>query len=906
MGKQVYLIPQSGGNKRIKFGMEHLKKALEETGYVVFVMTEEELGEDFRRIPAEKIFVAVEGESEYLHKLQEKELVLYHNHAPRNEGYYLGTCEGGLTFVAGGTATGALYGCLELRDRIRREGAIPREIAYGDEPVYKLRGPVVGLQKTKIEPPRKTYEYPVTPARFPWFYDRALWLEYLDMMVEERCNVVYIWSGHPFSSFIKLADYPDALEVTEEEYQMNVEVFNWLTEEADKRGIWVVLKFYNIHIPYPFVDKYHLDPLQTTPNPLTSDYTRKAVAEFVRAFPHIGLMVCLGEALRGTQNQVYWFNEVILPGVKDGIEQAGLTEDPPVILRAHAVDAEAVMEKAPSIYSNLYTMWKYNGEGLTSWTLRGRWQRTHYALSQLNTTTHIANVHILANLEPFRWGSPSFVQKCLQASQGRLGTNGLHLYPLFYWDWPYSPDKAEPRIRQIDRDWLWYQTWFRYAWNPDRDPELEKVYWTNVMKDHFGCDAGEAMLETFESFSECAPRILRRVGITEGNRQSMSLGMSMSELTNDKRYRPNLELWLSVAPQGERPSEYAQKEHNGEPHVGETPYDMIREVEYYADRAMAAVRRAEGRVTCNISEFERIKTDVQAIYDMSYSYTYKVRAAMKILAYKYGMDENLAGDVSLLEEAIPLMEKSLQFYRRLTALTQDTYLYANSMQTPQRKIPFPNGDTYGHWRACLPLYEKEFECFQAHVAEIAAGKLPSAAALDDTAAEVKPLTGAPFEIVSDNCEKYVIGKGCTMFTDVSYDLQNCAAELDGLTGVRFSYEEAVERGITIELKLLEDSKILIGYFNAPGAEWNQVPTLETNTHADDRGGLTPVIKSAMKVTSTPPVNIHAFRYEKGTHKIFLGTGSFLIVGVIPMDEPIASRNAQMEKENLESLDWLYE
>ena len=905
MYKKVYLIPQAGEHKRIIFGLEHLKRALEEIGYVVETMTEQALGEDFRRLPEEKIYVGIEGESSYLSMLEEKELLLYNTCPPKEEGFYLGTCVGGLTVVSGGSATGALYGCLELRDRIRRGKAIPREVAFGDAPVYKLRGPVVGLQKTKIEPPRKTYEYPVTPARFPWFYDKALWLEYLDMMVEERCNVVYIWSGHPFSSFIKLPDYPEAMEVTEEEYRMNVEVFRWLTEEADKRGIWVVLKFYNIHIPYPFAQKHHLELLQTAPTPLTSDYTRKSVAEFVRAFPHIGLMVCLGEALRGTQNQVEWFNETILPGVKDGIRQARLTEEPPVILRAHAVDAQAVMEKAPSIYSNLYTMWKYNGEGLTTWTPRGKWQKMHQALSALNTTTHIMNVHVLANLEPFRWGAPSFVQKCMLAGEYRFGTNGLHLYPMFFWDWPYSPDKAEPRIRQIDRDWLWYRTWFRYAWNPARDPELEKVYWSQAMAEHFGDQAGDALLDAYESFGECAPRLLRRVGITEGNRQTMSLGMTMSELTNVRRYSPNLELWLSVAPQGERPDEYVQKEIKGAPHLGETPYDMIDDVEYYANRALKAIQKAEPLVTRNKREFSRLKTDVQAIFKMVYSYTYKIRAAMKILTYKYTMKEDMSGDVSLLKDAVPLMEKSLEYYRSLTKLTEETYLYANSMQTPQRKIPFPNGDTYGHWRACLPLYEKELECFKKHVAEIERGILPKAAEPED-GEQVEPLQNAPFEIIGDNAEKYVIGKGCSMFTDVNFDLQNCAPELMGLTGVRFRYEDAVERGITIELDLKEDSKVLIGYFKAPGPQWNQVPTLETNTHADDRGGLMPVIKSAMKVTSTPPVDIHAFRYEKGRHQIFLGTGSFLIVGVVPIDQPIAARNAQMEKENLQSLDWLYE
>ena len=115
----------------------------------------------------------------------------------------------------------------------------------------------MGLQKTKLQPPRLTYEYPITPDRFPWFYDKALWQEYLDRMLKDRCNVLYIWSGHPFASLVKVPDYPEALEVTEEEFQKNREVFEWLTKEADRRGIWVVLKFYSIHIPLPFAQAHN-------------------------------------------------------------------------------------------------------------------------------------------------------------------------------------------------------------------------------------------------------------------------------------------------------------------------------------------------------------------------------------------------------------------------------------------------------------------------------------------------------------------------------------------------------------------------------------------------------------------------------------------------------------------------
>ena len=182
-----------------------------------------------------------------------------------------------LTAVTGGTDTGVLYGLTELRERVEKEGHFPHEITFGDAPVFKLRGPCVGLQKTKVEPPRLTYEYPITPGRFPWFYDKALWERFLDMLVDMRCNVLYIWSGHPFSSLVKVADYPEALEVTEEEFALNRETFGWLTRECDRRGIWVVMKFYNIHIPLPFAEAHGLELLQSKISPLVADYTKKSI-----------------------------------------------------------------------------------------------------------------------------------------------------------------------------------------------------------------------------------------------------------------------------------------------------------------------------------------------------------------------------------------------------------------------------------------------------------------------------------------------------------------------------------------------------------------------------------------------------------------------------------------------------
>lgn len=903
--EQITIIKNETCSVRIELGIQRITEALQHAGYAVAEEKMPENFEDYRNIPGKKLYAGVRKQDRFLQWLEENEILVFHTKEPEEEGFYIESCPARLTVISGGSETGALYGCMELKERVERMGEMPAEITFGDAPVFKLRGPAVGLQKTKVEAPRLTYEYPITPGRFPWFYDREMWTKFMDMLLDMRCNVLYIWSGHPFSSLVKVPDYPEALEVTEEEFQQNRELFGWLTKECDRRGIWVVLKFYNIHIPLPFARAHGLELLQSNISPLVADYTRQSIREFIKSFPHIGLMVCLGEALRGTQNKTDWFIDTIIPGVKDGVREAGLAEEPPIILRGHDCDPIGAMEEAKKKYTNLYTMWKYNGESLTTYYPKGNWQKIHQSLSGLGTT-HIMNIHILADLEPFQFNAPLYIQKCVQAGQSRYGCNGLHLYPLFYWDWPYTPDKVSPRLLQMDRDHIWFAAWFRYAWNPDREENTEREYWENVFARHYGIsrESAEKLLAAQENAAQCAPKLLGRVGITEGNRQTLSLGMSMSQFTNVTRFRPNRELWESVARKGEQPDDYMKKEVNREPHLGETPYDCVEEVSAHAKKALAlceAVIKAEGE---DREELNRLYTDAQAVYSMTISYCRKIEAAMEILRYKYTMDEKCRGDITFLEKAEQKMAESLKEYKKLAALTQETYLYANSMQTPQRKIPFPNGETYGHWTACLPEYRKELEHFRAHLAELQQGILPTDHAKEVTAEPLKP---APYTLLkSESCETYDLKKGESVFSDCSCKIINLAPELASLTGVRMGLGAAIEEGVTVKLELPQDSYVLVGYMNAKGVEWLQLPDLETNTHADDRGGLTVVYANAMKAEACPPINIHAYRYEKGTHEIYFGTGAFLIAGVIESDTVMKPRNANLAGEGLETLDWLYE
>lgn len=633
--------------------------------------------------------------------------------------------------VLGDDDSGTLYGCLELAQRIRAAGHLPDKLYFHDAPVMRLRGTCIGLQKTNILPGRQEYEYPITPELFPWFYDKTQWKEYLDFLVQNRFNTLYIWSGHPFASLVRLKDYPYAVEVPDDVFKKNQEMYRWLAQECDRRGIWLVQMFYNILVSKPFAEHNHISTQLSAPTPLVADYTRQSIAQFIKDYPNVGLLVCLGEALRGAQNQIEWSTNVILPGMVDGMKAAGLKKEPPIIIRTHAMDPYTVMPPAFATYANIYTMSKYNGESLTTWQPRGALQATDLAMSQLGP--HIVNIHILANLEPFRYGDVNFIKKCVQAARDQLGACGIHLYPLSYWNWPYSPDvtrggdnttpsdsdsvsgASQPQLLQWQRDWIWFTAWARYAWNPDIPDCQDHEFWISRLAQMYGnTNAAAKILDAYDAAGECAPRILRRFGITDGNRQTMSLGMTLNELVKPDKFREFPYLWQGESPPGERLQEYVEKEWKHEPHEGETPPQVIHEVLTDSQNAVAAVDSAAPFVTTNLAEFDRLRNDMYCIRAMSEYYAAKARAAMFVLRYGY------SHDVRDMETAETFLAQSVTNYQELSALASPAYHFANGMQTSYRKIPV-SGAVHGTpanylWSQLLPLYQKELKEFRLNAA----------------------------------------------------------------------------------------------------------------------------------------------------------------------------------------------
>jgi hypothetical protein len=803
---------------------------------------------------------------------------------PQAEEAFLIKQIGNTWVVAGSDPSGVLYGELELADRIRAAHALPEGIDDMEHPALKLRGTCIGMQKQEITYEGAEYDYPYTPQNFPFFYDKAEWIKYLDMLAEERYNTLYLWNGHPFTSLLKLPKYPEAQELPTAQLDQNIALFKWLTAEADRRGIWVLQGFYNIHLSHPFARAHHLPYHLSAPDPVAAAYTRYAISEFVREYPHAGLMMTLGEAL-SPHYGAEWLTQAILPGVKDGLKELGITTEPPIVVRDHATDIDDVMKAAAPLYSNIDTLSKWNGESLTWTNVRGPVLDRFKMLAE-SSNVAIANVHLLSNLEPFRWGDPDFIRQT-EANFQRIGVGGLHLYPLRYWDWPYAGDNTEPPLMQTDRDWIWFAAWGRYAWNPNRDPEKEHAYWAAQFAERFGsAEAGEKLLAAYTLAGPCQPRLLPRIGITEGNRQALTLGMTMPQLIDVERFNPAVPLWTGDAPPGERLNEYVALEVKHEPHHGETPIGVSDETVEASRQALEAAQVAAPFVTKDKDEYEHIVNDMRSINLLMLFYNAKVKAAEQVLLYGYDHDS------AHLHNAEPLLAESVDRFRELTSIAGPAYRTATSMETSQRQIPFRGGmENFPNWQQCLPMYEKELATFRKRLAQLTSG----APIEDNKPAEPLPQVG--FTLQSGAGEVFTVEKGASLFAGSNVTVTDLAPELAGMQGIRISPRE----GGTLHFNLAHDAQILVG-FVSNSSKNNSVLDPET-----EQWNL--VLLNAVGAVKLPAMAVWAKPLPAAENELDLGKGLYVVLGFIPADlrlAPHVNFAQQTGSDAPPHLDWLFE
>ncbi len=625
------------------------------------------------------------------------------------EGFVL-SVEGGKVKITGGGPAGVLYGVDEYLDH---DGKVE---SMKSNPDFELRGSVLFLMK------EASYDYRLLPSEFPWFYDRELLTKYFDYLQDNRFNAVFLWTGNLFANIVEMPEYPDASDLTKEQLLQNQEQFRWFTSECAKRNISVLLHFYNIHLPVAFAKTRHIPIHYSAPDEFAAKYLRYSLGRFLSEFDSVGLYVCPGEVLNAKYTPE-WIRDVIFKAANDS------GKHPVIVIRDWGLDSKGFRERASSSYDNAYTELKHNIEMIVSPVPDERHKEWIGVAKK-----HIVNVHEVADVKPFRWGSPAFIHEMV-ANWKEIGINGAEVYGMISWRWPNSLDKLTPeqkgfwpegpRLLTFERDAIWLAAIGRYLWHVDRDPAAERKYWINYLGEKFGNqDAGEYLVDWYQTTGPILPGLQNLTSVANMNFHPTVIGKEqyVDDILNARS-------WGDHQGTGNHPSrpvdtlffERYQKEYNqpgmtdrmtlsvaetadriakGQSLEGRmTPEKVLALMVKMAGESVEQARKAQGAATTNKEEAARFVTDSQALLLVVKAWQCKVMAAQnKALWEATGKDQYKA-------EFMQQMEASIPVYEQLVALTDKTYV------NPTDMVMWLNWHEYGlsNFQRDLTLQKQKME-----------------------------------------------------------------------------------------------------------------------------------------------------------------------------------------------------
>jgi len=509
------------------------------------------------------------------------------------------------------------------------------------------------------------------------------------------------------------------------------------------------------------------------------------------------------------------------------------------------------MKKVAGNYEPLYTERKFNVEHIASTEV----DPTNCEWAQI-TDDHVVNVHCLGNLEPFRWSPPSYVQRCVQSSIRDGGGTGLHLYPRKAWRWPYGCDTGDPQV-QWDRDWLWFETWGRYAWNPNRDAQAERRYWMRRLAHRYGSDAaGEHLLNAFEGMADSLPAVQRLFWLGNDNHTTAASGMTVEQVL-----RSNGIPFLDV-PGMIRMPEYIGARVKGTTIDGTSPIELFAEQVAEAERALHEAGKGVTAATTRKDDADRIRTDVLATLLLARFYHVKIQAAVAGALVQHRIDPQ-ANAAACLEH----LEASMTFYRELVTLTSRTYesLSDVPMWYPIRgleKCPY-------HWSDILPHFEKELDIVRHNVRVLQEHpKLLT----------IEPPALPPVEITPRNPKQqaHTVAVETKVFTDREYTFsEDVPLEFVGLPSIRFSNERAKAGPCPVPFTTQNPVRVFVA-FERTTPVWAKPPS-----------GWTAYLRGWQ--FSHVSTDIYWRDFPAGDATIQFPKGTFIIMGFTRQDAALAQR-----------------
>jgi hypothetical protein len=397
-------------------------------------------------------------------------------------------------WALGGDANGAMYGGFQIAENIkfnRFTGTYNNE----ESPAILKRGIKLNLPLDKNSVTYETSKKVSDSAKqaIPHVWDMAFWTTWFDEMARNRYNVVSVWNNHPFTSMIKMADYPDVAIQNVTGYDGYSKVMS-IDEKIDfwrkvmacahSRGFDFYLVNWNIWTDGA-TGKYGItdDKAKAATNQATIAYMRKCMTTLLETYPDLdGFGVTQGENMSEDKAA----NSAFM-GKTYGLGMADYARRHPerklrFIHRWHMADFSEMKEnftelmKLPNVTFDM--SYKYSKAHMYSTAVPG-WMtdKEQKALREnsLKSWQTVRNDDFYFN----QWGDPDFARAYLKGFPGQgdwfrgflMGSDGFCPTKTFF-----SKNSVTQGLPEVQRQWYMFMLWGRLAYNPATSDAVFKNY----------------------------------------------------------------------------------------------------------------------------------------------------------------------------------------------------------------------------------------------------------------------------------------------------------------------------------------------------------------------------------------------------------------------------------------------
>jgi hypothetical protein len=480
---------------QIQFAVQDVTTALKLKGFKVEVLELSKLKSDYLKM---KVVVALES-----NKNVTKLLLAEGGKLPTGlgeQGYGLRTTsKKKLSYwVLGGDVNGAMYGALQIAENINFYN-LSKTYEVDEKPTILKRGIKLNLPFDK----NSTTYFNMnnsTGSRFAItnVWDFSFWTTWFDTMARNRYNVLSVWNNQPFTSMIKMAEYPNVVMNDVYGYpnyydendkdgalikRMSIDekIIFWkkVMAYAKSRGFSFYLFNWNLFL-YGAEGKYGLE--RDLKNKATISYLRKSMYELFKTYPDLdGFGITQGEAM-GKYEEA---DKSEFLGATFGMGMADFAKDFPnrklnFIHRWWFADFKSIKKNFAPLFAcpnvTFDMSFKYSMAHMYSSTTPDFFKEPDItALKEANLKTWFT----VRNDDFFyhNWGSPDYAREYIKNMPGQdtwlkgfyIGSDGYNPTRTFF-----SKNSATQGLLEVQRMWYINMIWGRLAYNPNLSDDVFK------------------------------------------------------------------------------------------------------------------------------------------------------------------------------------------------------------------------------------------------------------------------------------------------------------------------------------------------------------------------------------------------------------------------------------------------